>query len=156
MSDKLEFENNTIKLVLDNKLLERYNEYYFKLHPRASKVPIPKPRHPSINEWMILKRPQMNALKQKWKAFVCWWLTDLGYNDLKLNKVAITQTLYFDTNRRHDSADNFTPKHILDGFTEVGFIVDDDDKHLISLTMQGGGVDRENPRTEFEIEILEY
>jgi len=48
------------KLVIDQKVVDDYAEYYFKQHPRAKKKPIEKPIHPSINEWMILKRPQMN------------------------------------------------------------------------------------------------
>ena len=56
-----------IKLVIDNTALEEYEKVYFARHPRAKKKPIARPYHESINEWMIMKRPQMNALKQKWK-----------------------------------------------------------------------------------------
>ena len=44
------------------------------------------------------------------------------------------------------------PKFILDGLSESGFIIDDDSKHLTSLTLKCG-VDRDNPRTEIEIII---
>ena len=54
-----------IKLVLDNDVLEKYNKYYFSQHPKAHKIPIEKPWHPSINQWFILKRMPLNALKQK-------------------------------------------------------------------------------------------
>ena len=57
-----------IKIIIDNDVVERYNEYYFSQHPKAKKKPIEKPMHPSINQWCILPRIQMNALKQKWKA----------------------------------------------------------------------------------------
>ena len=57
-----------IKLVIDNNTLSEYEKYYFKVHPRASKKPIENPYHPTINQWMIMKRPMMNALKQKWKG----------------------------------------------------------------------------------------
>ena len=63
---------NKITLILDNDVLEKYNTYYFLKHPRAKKIPIEKPWHPSINTWMILPRVQMNALKQKWKDFICF------------------------------------------------------------------------------------
>ena len=61
---------NTIKLTIDNNTLSEYEKYYFKHHPRASKKPISNPYHESINTWMIMKRPMMNALKQKLKAGV--------------------------------------------------------------------------------------
>ena len=53
------------------------------------------------------------------------------------------------TNRRHD-IDNSCPKFILDGLSESGFIIDDDSKHITSLTMECY-VDKDNPRTEIEV-----
>lgn len=140
---------NEIKLVLDNNVLDEYNAYYKKMHPRASKVPIEHPYHPSINVWCILPRIQMNALKQKWKEFGCWWINKLGYSDLKLDSFDMIVTVFFNTRRRHD-VDNQTPKFILDSFTESGFIVDDDEKHLHSLTLRTD-YDKDNPRTEIVI-----
>lgn len=138
-----------MKLILDNNVLNRYNEYYFSQHPRASKPPIEYPYHPSINIWFIMKRPQMNALKQKWKEFIIWWINDMGYQNKLLEKFEMTFTVYFSTKRRHD-LDNQVPKFILDGFVESQFIVDDDEHHLISLTYKSG-YDKDNPRTEIEI-----
>ena len=147
----IETSENYIKLILDNKVLERYNTYYFLEHPRAKKKPIEKPYHPSINTWCILPRIQMNALKQKWKDFVCFWMRLEKLENKKLDNFDITITVFFDTKRRHD-VDNQVPKFILDGFTEAGFIVDDDEKHLHSLTLKTG-YDKENPRTEIEVFI---
>lgn len=141
-----------MKLVLDNKTLEKYNQYYFALHPKAKKVPIEKPYHPSINVWFTKKRIEMNALKQKWKDFTVWWVNDLGCQGKLLDRFTMTITIYFPTKARHD-LDNQTPKFILDGFIEAGFIVDDDEKHLTSLTFKSG-YDKENPRTEIEIEEI--
>lgn len=141
-----------ITLILDNDTLERYNAHYFSLHPRAEKVPIAKPYHPSINTWFTMKRPQMNALKQKWKDFVMWWVEEQGCQGKLLDRFSMTITIYFPTRMRHD-LDNQTPKFILDGFTEAGFIVDDDEKHLTSLTLKSG-YDKDNPRTVIEIEEL--
>lgn len=143
----------TITLVLDNSVLERYNEYYFTQHPKAKKVPIEKPRHPSINQWCILPRIQMNALKQKWKDFGVWWLNDIGYAGMMLDDFDVTVVVYFETKRRHD-VDNQIPKFCLDFWTESGFIVDDDEKHLHSLTLKTG-YDKDNPRTEFIITYRE-
>lgn len=138
-----------IKMILDQKLLDEYSEYYFKEHPKAQKKPIEKPWHPSINEWMIMPRPQMNALKQKWKDFMVWWVDKLGYTKLGLDNFEITETVYRNNNRRFD-IDNSVFKFGHDGLTESGLIVDDDYKHMKKLTMMVD-VDPDWPRTEIVI-----
>ena len=142
-----------IKLVIDNTTLNEYENYYFKIHTRANKKPIEHPYHPTINTWMIMKRPMMNAQKQKWKDFTIWFIDWKGYTNLHINKCEMKFMTYYGTNRRHD-VDATTPKFLLDGFTESGFIVDDDYLHLKKITLECG-VDKENPRTEIEITILE-
>ncbi|MEF9983690.1 MAG: hypothetical protein RR806_03130 [Oscillospiraceae bacterium] len=138
-----------IKLEINNKSLDEYEKYYFKLHPKAYKKPIDAPYHPSINTWMIMKRPMMNALKQKWKDFIIWYINNQGYSNLRIEKCEISITTYYKTNRRHD-IDNSVPKFILDGLSESGFIIDDDSRHITKLTMQCS-IDKENPRTEIEV-----
>ena len=147
----VETSENYIKLILDNDLLEKYNEYYFKIHPRAKKKPIEKPRHPSLNTWIILPRIQMNTLKQKWKDFCIFWMKLEKLDNKKLDHFEMIITTYFDSKRRTD-LDNHVIKFILDGFTESGFIIDDDSKHLCALTFKAG-YDKENPRTEIEVFI---
>lgn len=70
--------------MIDNSTLEEYEKYYFKQHPRASKKPIENPYHPTINQWMIMKRPMMNALKKNGK---------ISYVGLLITKVILTYTL---------------------------------------------------------------
>ena len=140
-----------ILLTIDNGVLERYNEHYFSEHTRAKKVPIKHPYHESINFWMILKRAAMNALKQKWKEFIKWFIEEQGYSNLHIEKCEITQTIFYPTERRHD-IDNGVPKFILDGLVESGMIVDDDSKHITKLTLSCG-VDSKRPRTELLIGI---
>ena len=144
---------NVIKLVITNDVLDKYSEYYFSLHPKATVRPIKQPYHESINVWMIMKRPAMNAWKQKWKDFMKWFVNEQGYSNLHIEKCEISQTIYYPTNRRHD-CDNATPKAALDGLVESGMIIDDDSKHVTKLTLMCD-VDKDNPRTELEIKILE-
>lgn len=139
----------TIKLIIDNNILEKYNSYYFSIHPKAKKKPIPNPHHPTINTWMIMKRPAMNNLKQKWKAFIIWYIDFMGYSNLNIDSCDLVFSTFYKINRRRD-VDNIVPKFILDGFVEAGFVVDDDSKHIKSLTLKCG-VDKENPRTEIEV-----
>lgn len=138
-----------LKLVIDGRTLEDYERTYFRLHSKATKKPIENPYHPLMNQWMIMKRPMMNALKQKWSDFIVWFINKQGYSNLLIEKCKMKFTTYYKTNRRHD-VDAASPKFILDGFTESGFIIDDDSTHLISLTLECY-VDKEYPRTEIEI-----
>ena len=141
-----------IKLVIDKDVLERYEQYYFELHPRAHKKPIPYPYHESINVWMIMKRPMMNALKQKWKDFICWFVNDKGYSNLHIDRCEISQTVFYPNNRRHDP-DNSVPKFLLDGFVQSGMLIDDDSKHVEKLVLKCQ-VDIDNPRTEIEFKLI--
>ncbi len=142
-------EVNFIKLIIDNDVIERYNQYYFSQHPKAKKKAIEHSYHPSINVWMVLPRIQMNALKQKWKDFIIYWINELGLQDKHLDNFEMIFTTYMPTKRRVD-CDNTVPKFILDGFSESGFIIDDDGSHLKSLTLKTG-YDKYNPRTEIEV-----
>lgn len=143
----------TIKIVFDEETLALYEKHYFAIHTKAKKKPIPHPYHESINQWMIMKRPMMNSLKQRWKDFIVWLVNNLGYSSLKIERCEISQSIYYPTNRRHD-IDNSTPKFILDGLVESGMIVDDDSNHIDRLTLQVG-VDKKHPRTELIIKIKE-
>lgn len=140
-----------IKLVFDNKTLSEYEQHYFSIHKKAKKKPIPHPYHESINVWMIMKRPMMNALKQRWKDFIVWFIENKGYSNLHIEKCDLRFTTYYPNNRRHD-VDNSCPKFILDGLCESGFIVDDDCEHLTQLTLCCA-VDSNRPRTEIVVSI---
>lgn len=141
-----------IKLIIDNRVLEEYEKYYFSIHTRATKKPIKNPYHESINKWMIMKRPMMNSLKQKWKDFIIWFVESQGYANLRIDMCEVFVKTYYSNNRRHDN-DNSVPKFILDGLVDGGLIIDDDSKHLTKLTLQCFS-DIDNPRTEIHIKIL--
>ena len=140
-------------IVIDNTILRKYDAFYFERHPRARKSPIAHPYHESINAWMIMKRPMMNALKQRWKDFVVWLIGDLGYSNIGISKCTITQRIYYPTKRRHD-IDNSVPKFILDGLVESGMIVDDDCAHITRLTLECI-TDSDYPHTEIYISLPE-
>ena len=140
-----------ITLSITNDVFKRYEEVYFQRHPRARKKPIARPYHESINIWMVMKRPMMNALKQRWKDFIVWFIEDQGYSNLRIQKCELSFFTYYPTHRRHD-VDNSCPKFILDGLCESGFIVDDDCEHVTKLTLQCF-VDTEAPRTEIKVTI---
>ena len=140
-------------MVIDDDVLREYDKHYFSIHTKASKRPIPQPYHESINQWMIMRRPMMNSLKQKWKDFIKWLVESKGYSNLRIEKCEIFQIVLYPNNRRHD-IDNSVPKFIIDGLVESGMIVDDDCSHITKLVLQCG-VDKEWPRTELIINILD-
>lgn len=139
--------------MIDYDTLKRYEDYYFSIHTRATKKPIKQPYHESINVWMIMKRPMMNALKQRWKDFIKWFVSEQGYDNLHIDRCEISQMIYYPNDRRHDT-DNSVPKFILDGLVEGGMIIDDDCHHITKLTLECG-IDREHPRTEIVIKRTE-
>lgn len=146
-------------LIIDIPIIKKYKSYYFKKYPRRKIFPFASkktgkinPIPPSLNQWMIMRRPQMNNVKQQWKDFIVWLVDYYGLSNLNIKSATITFTYYFQDKRRRD-ADNYTPKNILDGFTESGLIVDDDFNHIKMLSIQGG-YDKNNPRVEILIEEI--
>jgi len=135
-----------IKIVIDNEILKKYSEYYFEKYSRRKKLPIDKPIPPSLNQWMIMRRFQMNHQKQIWKEFGEWLVDYNGLRNTKIEKCKIEIEYFFDSKRRHDS-DNYTPKNLFDSFTVSGLLIDDDFNHVESLTIKGN-YSKENPRTE--------
>lgn len=143
-----------LKLVIDRDILRAYEGHYFAIHTKAKKRPIPHPYHESINVWMIMKRPMMNALKQRWKDFIVWFIENQGYTNLRIDRCDLEFFAYYPNRLRHDP-DNSTPKFILDGLCESGFLVDDDCEHVEKLTLRCG-VDLEHPRTEILVTVKAY
>lgn len=141
------------KIIIDQTVVDEYNRYYFKQYPRARKPAIDKPRHPSLNQWMIMTRTRQNNLKQKWKYFGIWLIKRLGYENLQLNRVKVDITVYMDSRRRCDIDNHCCEKFLWDAFTEAGFWVDDDYTHVTEITARMG-YDKENPRTELIITTL--
>ena len=78
-----------IKLTIDEQTLAEYDKHYFSIHTKATKRPIAHPYHESINQWMIMKRPMMNALKGKWKDFIVWFIEQQGDANWSLPLISI-------------------------------------------------------------------
>jgi len=140
---------DNITLIIDDKVISDYEREYFLKNKRARKKPIDSPTHPSINRWMIMRRPAMNALKQKYKDFVIFFLKQSGYWGLGIKECDMTFISYFKTRVRRD-CDNYAPKFIMDGLVEGGFIVDDDSTHVRSITLRCEYC-KHRPRTEIVV-----
>ena len=125
-----------IKIVIDNDTIASYRSYYFETYPTRKKFPIKSPIPPSLNQWMVMRRFEMNHQKQVWKDFGMWLVRENNLQDKKIEKCSITMEYFFPDKRRRD-ADNYTPKNLFDSFTASGLLVDDDFIHLESLTIKG-------------------
>ncbi len=64
-------------------------------------------------------------------------------------KAKVTVTYFFKTKARHDP-DNYSGKFMLDGIVKAG-VIKDDSFDCIELVLRGS-YDKDNPRTEVEIE----
>lgn len=117
-------QGNTITIVIDDEELQDYFNYYFHKYPRRRKEPIDKPIPPSLNKWAIMKRPQANDLKQKWKEFIVWLIDKYKLSNKGIEKCRMTVIYTFPTRTRRD-LDNYCTKFINDGLVESGFLADD-------------------------------
>ena len=119
---------------------------YFYAHPKAKKAPIKGPQHPSLNWYCRAGNVEVNNTKQAWKGFMLFILEKNKLLNKRIEKCAMIYRTFFKDKRTHDD-DNVTPKFILDGLTEGGFLVADDYQHLNPLTTFCG-YDKLNPRIE--------
>ena len=134
------------KIIITQQDVDEYNQKYFKEHPRATKLRIKSPEHPSLNEYMIANNHAQNNQKQAWKDFVVWVLQSKNLINTGVDRCEIIYRTFFKTRRIHD-IDNVTPKYIFDGMTEAGFLVADDYNHIVRLITECG-YDKNNPRIE--------
>lgn len=142
-----------VNIVIDNDILEKYKEYYFKTYPRRKKFPIKRPIPPSLNTFIAMKRMAQNSVKQHYKEFSIWLANYYKINNLNLTKCSITYSFYFKDKRRHDIDNNMiTPKFINDGFTIAHVWVDDNSDYL-QLIFNPIKIDKNNPRVEM---LLDY
>ena len=142
-----------IKLIIDNDVLDKYHEYYFKKYPKRKAIPIKKIIPPSLNDWTSMIRMAQADLKKKYKEFAIWLAEYYKINNLNLENSCITYTFYFKDKRRRDF-DNLllTPKLLNDGFVEANVLVDDSGDKL-RLIFDPFQHDKLNPRVEM---LLEY
>jgi Holliday junction resolvase RusA-like endonuclease len=104
---------------------------------------------PSLNKFAGRKNEwEYWELKKEWKDLV--YYSALSQRPPKpIEKSIVTITYFFKTKIRRDP-DNYTGKLIMDGLTACG-IIKDDSFECVELRFRGAH-DKENPRTEIEIE----
>ena len=142
---------NTIKIIIDNQILEEYYLWYFNEYPRRKVKPIEKPIPPSLNRFVAMKRMQQNSVKQKYKEFSVWLANYYKIANLNLKKALIIFEFFFPDKRRRDF-DNLmlTPKFIDDGFVESN-VFGDDNGEILKIEFETFKYDKENPRVEITL-----
>lgn len=145
--------SETIKIVINDTLVEMYNNLYFEEHPRRRKPPIDKCIPPSLNQWINMNRQQYNNLKQKWSDFIIWVVEQYGLSNKGIERCSVKTRYYFATRHRRDLT-NFVFKIIEDGLVNSGLFIDDNMNVINPLSIEGY-YDKENTRMEIIIEVLE-
>lgn len=92
-------------------------------------------------------RWEYQNVKKYWEELIFY--TCRPRPDKPFKKAVVKLAYYFPDKRRRDS-DNYAGKLILDGLVRAG-IIEDDSFDNVQLVLRGG-YDKENPRTEIEVE----
>ena len=144
------------KIVIDKTVVDEYNQMYFKQHPKAKKPPIERPVPVSLNQFLVMRRPQQNTIKSRWMDFIMDYCRKHSYDGLMLDKFEVEIRIYMPTRRRFDLDNHIATsgKLIFDPMTECHMIVDDDSSHLVKLSATGA-YDKDNPRTELILRTVE-
>src|SRR5690554_2051343 len=86
----------TYLITIDIPTMKKYETYYFKKYPKRKVFPfasrktgVINPIPPSLNQWMIMKRPQMNNVKQQWTEFIVWLIDYHSMTNQKINRAKI-------------------------------------------------------------------
>lgn len=142
-----------VKITINDSMVKVYNQMYFARYPRRRKAPIDKCIPPSLNVWGNMDRIQKNDLKQKWNDFGIWVVDQYGLTNKKIERCKITWNYYFPTKHKRD-ADNTVPKFLSDSLVCSGLLVEDNYTVVNPVILQIF-YDKENPRMEIIIEVLE-
>ena len=116
------------------------------------KLTIPRTPH-SQNHLYNLHWSKRRVVKQKWIDDIYWTARkNKAIPKKPYKKARVKITIYFSINRRRDT-DNYPCKELIDGLRYAG-IIEDDNIKVIGKPRILFGVDKENPRTEIEIEEI--
>lgn len=123
-----------MKLVISGNVPSQKNRKIISVN-RATGRPFLR-SHESVKVW---QESALIQLQQQFKGFV---VTDYPIN---LNII-----IWWDNNRRHDLDNGLST--IMDALAAAGVIEDDSTKYVECITVQYGGVDKENPRAEIYLD----
>jgi len=123
---------DTVVIEFNQDNLDRFLTEYYKTHRKGKKPIVESPMSRSLNKMLVItNRIVQNTHKQNMKAYTCFVVKDLGLENLGISSANLNVHFVFPTKIRHD-LDNFLGgcKEQVDGFSEIGLIVDDDYSHI--------------------------
>lgn len=154
-----------ILITLNREIFEEYEREYFKLKPRARIYPFRKNKTKkkellysvlSLNDVLPMPKEIYDTLKEKWGDFGVWVAKKYGMSDKKIDNSVMELRVFSETRVQKD-ADNIAGGYKLfgDGFAvQSGMFVDDNYNHINPLII-ACEYDKENPRFEIRITIME-
>ena len=143
------------KIVIDQQVVDEYNTYYFEEHPRARKKPIERPELTSMNQILILKRPQVVAWKSKMHEFGLFLVNKYGYENLMLDNYELEVRIYRGNKHRADIDNSLCGlKGILDPLVDAKMLSDDSYFYMKRL-VGSMEYDKDNPRVELIFKVIE-
>lgn len=125
------------------------------LYLQLSKAKTGKKYHLNLNNYRNWHYNTSNNLKDKYLQLAVERLENQP--TIKAKKVEVTYTLYRGDLRKFDYMNIIViqDKFFMDALVWLGCIPDDDINHVMPPKLKYGGYDRENPRVDIEIKILE-
>lgn len=93
-------------------------------------------------------------VSNKLKQMYCEEMMPYLYRKKLKPPISLTFTLYKGSKRKIDRSNilSITEKFFCDALTHYGCIQDDNDEYILKTTYITGGVDKEHPRVEIDIE----
>lgn len=116
--------------------LERFLKEYYKSHRKGKKPIIESPLPRSMNKILtVTNRIVQNNHKQNRGLYTKSVIKEFGLEMIGINETDLAVEFVFPTKVRHD-IDNLIGglKEIMDSFTDLGVITDDDYLHIKSIT----------------------
>ena len=114
-----------------------------------------KKHHLNLNKYRNNHFQLNNKLKAMYSDLACAKM--FRYKNKNHSKIELTFTYYKPTKAIRDRANilSIHEKYFCDALTRMRFIPDDNDMYIQSSHYYSGGVDRDNPRVEILIKILQ-
>lgn len=149
-------DNECITFTFNSEMLEDFDQYHKKMHPRRKKQALHfmgKKRTGLLPSWNIIlnvgKRTVQNSRKQTISEYTKYILDCTSEHMETLKRCAVVVKQYHPTKTKFD-LDNIHTKSSFDAFSEHE-IWDDDNVYVLEPLIFTGGHDKENPRTEIII-----
>lgn len=152
--------SNLVRISFNEQTLRDYTEHYFKCNPKRKKPPLDwagKKRNGQLVSWNRFinspNRIMQNQWKQEFSDYTTFVLNKQGIEPLGINKCAILVKQYQPTRAKSDS-DNIMCKATLDSMVKFG-LLEEDNYTVVNPVVLVTGYDKDNPRTEFIIFIID-